>query len=110
MVKSMEIKITKKEKLQEINNSMCHNFYYLIYGHIYNDEKTRYKKFKFVLFFDAFDIQEYFEQDHYTKDNIKEYINALIDGYIGLIPNYNNTKDFYNTCNDTIEIFNRICA
>ena len=56
----MEIKITKTEKLQEINNSMVHNFYYLIHGRIYNDEKTRYKKFKFVLFFDAFDIQEYF--------------------------------------------------
>lgn len=106
----MEIKITKKEKLQEINNSMVHNFYYLIHGKIINDEKTKYKKFKFVLFFDAFDIQDYFEQDYYTKNDIKIYIDALIDGYIGLIPNYENTKDFYTTCNDTILRYNKICA
>ena len=89
---------------------MCHNFYYLIHGRIINDEKTRYKKFKFVLFFDAFDIQEYFEQEYYTKDNIKDYINALIDGYIGIIQDYNNTRDFFITCNQTIERYNKICV
>ena len=106
----MEIKITKKEKLQEINNSMVHNFYYLIHGRIYNDDKTKYKKFKFVLFFDVFDVQEYFEQDYYTPDNIKDYIDALIDGYISLIPNYENTTGFFITCNDTITRYNKICA
>lgn len=106
----MEIKITKKEKLQEINNSMVHNFYYLVHGRIINDEKTRYKKFKFVLFFDAFDIQEYFEKDYYTKDDIKEYVNALIDGYTGIIPDYNKTSGFFQVCNDTIERYNKICA
>ena len=106
----MEIKITKKEKLQEINNSMVHNYYYLVHGRIINDENTRYKKFKFVLFFDAFDIQEYFEKDFYTKDDIKIYIDALIDGYISIIPDYNKTTGFFQICNDTIERYNKICA
>ena len=106
----MEIKITKKEKLQEINNSMVHNFYYLVHGRIINDEKTKYKKFKLVLFFDVFDVQEYFEKESYTKDDIKIYVDALIDGYINIIPNYNNTSGFFQVCTDTIERYNKICA
>lgn len=106
----MEIKITKKEKLQEINNDKVWNFYYLIHGKIINDDNTRYRKFKFVLWFDAFDIQEYFEQDFFTKENIKEYINVLIDGYIERIKGYDDVKDFYNACSYTIERYNKICA
>ena len=106
----MEIKITRKEKLQEINNSMVHNFYYLIHGRIINDEKTRYKKFKFVLFFDAFDIQEYFEKDCYTRDDVTQYIDALIDGYTSIIPSYENTAGFFEICNESIQRYNKICA
>ena len=56
----MEIKITKRTKLLEINNDMCHNFYYLINGRFYNDNHTAYRKFKFVSWFDIFDVDEYF--------------------------------------------------
>ena len=48
----MEIKITKRQKLLEINNDMCHNYYYLVHGRFYNDENTAYRKFKFVVWFD----------------------------------------------------------
>lgn len=106
----MEIRITKKEKLQEINNDKAHNFYYLIYGRIYNDDKTRYKKFKFVLFFDVFDVQEYFEQDFYTKENLRTYINDLIYSYTSLITDYTKTQYFYEICNDTIKQYNKIYA
>ena len=34
----MEIKITKRTKLLEINNDMCHNFYYLVNGRFYNEK------------------------------------------------------------------------
>ena len=44
----VNFEITKKQKLYEINNEKCHNYYYLIYGKIYNENKTRYRKFKFV--------------------------------------------------------------
>lgn len=106
----MEIKITKKQKLQEINNSMVHNFYYLVYGQIINDDATRYRKFKLVLFFDIWDVLEYIEKDTYTQQDIKNYIDALIDGYMSLIPDYNNVKGFFQVCNDTIERYNKICA
>ena len=56
----MEIKITKRTKLLEINNDMCHNFYYLVNGRFYNENKTAYRRFKFVIWFDIFDVDEYF--------------------------------------------------
>ena len=46
-----DIKITKISKLLEVNNSMVHNFYYLVNGKIINENKTKYKKFRFVLFY-----------------------------------------------------------
>ena len=111
----VDFEITKKQKLLEINNDMCHNYYYLIYGRIYNENKTRYKKFKFVEFFDIFDMLEYYEKDFVTKEEIKNYANNLIDSigcsYLCDIQNYNDEKslkEFYNYCNETIESYNKI--
>lgn len=73
MNNNFEIKITKKEKICEINNEMCHNFYYLIHGRLYNQNKTRYKKFKFVIFFDIFDVMEFYEIDFYNNEYIKDF-------------------------------------
>ena len=58
-----DVKITKVSKLLEVNNDMVHNFYYLVSGRIINESKTKYKKFRFVLFYDVFDLQEYWESD-----------------------------------------------
>ena len=52
----VDFEITKTKKLLETNNEMAHNYYYLIYGRIYNEEKTRMRKFKFVEWFDIFDL------------------------------------------------------
>lgn len=52
----VDFEITKIQKLKEVNNSMCHNYYYIVYGRIYNESKTKYKKFKFVEWFDIFDM------------------------------------------------------
>lgn len=111
----VNFEITKKQKLLEVNNDMCHNYYYLIYGRIYNENKTRYRKFKFVEWFDIFDMQEYYEKDFITNTEIKAYVNNLIDSigcsYIDDIKNYNDEKglkEFYNYCNDTIKNYNNI--
>lgn len=107
----VNIKITKRQQLLEVNNDMCHNYYYLIYGKFYNEDKTRYRKFKFVLWFDIFDVQEYFEDKEYiTNDDIKEYMNEAIFGYTDIVKSYNDTdslKQFYKICNDTINDYNR---
>ena len=47
-MKDFTIELTTKKKILEVNNSMCHNFYYLQHGRIYNADKTRLRRFKFV--------------------------------------------------------------
>lgn len=103
-----DIKITKTSKLLEVNNDMVHNFYYLVYGRIINESKTKYKKFKFVLFYDVFDLQDYWENVTITKDMEKEYRNVLIFNMVDTIKSYDDTKDFYDLCNDTIKNYNKI--
>lgn len=107
----VNFEITKKQKLLEVNNDMCHNYYYLIYGRIYNENKTRYRKFKFVEWFDIFDLQEYFEKDIIYKEDIKNYVDDLSFSYLDSIKSYNdekNLKEFYNYCNETIKDYNNI--
>lgn len=111
----VNFEITKKQKLYEVNNEKCHNYYYLIYGKIYNENKTRYRKFKFVEWFDIFDMQEYYEKDFITNTEIKAYVNNLIDSigcsYLCDVKSYNDEKglkDFYNYCNETIKNYNNI--
>ena len=103
-----EVKITKTNKLLEVNNDMVHNFYYLVYGRIINESKTKYKKFRFVLFYDVFDLQEYWEDVVITKDMEKEYRDALIFNMVDTIKSYDDTKDFYDLCNNTIKNYNKI--
>ncbi|MGM9881470.1 MAG: hypothetical protein ACI31S_01350 [Bacilli bacterium] len=108
----VNFEITKKQKILEINNDMCHNYYFLIYGRIYNDGKTRYRKFKYIEWFDIFDVQEFFEDKEYiTKKDIEEYRDNIEIPYLYNIKNYNDEKglkEFYNYCNETIEDYNKI--
>lgn len=106
----MEIKITQKRKLLEVNNDMTHNFYYEIKGRIYNDDETKYKKFNFVLWFDIFDILEYFEKEYFTQEDLKTYLAELSYSYVDIINSYEDTKDFYNFCYKSIDNYNRIAT
>ena len=108
-----DVKITKTSKLLEVNNDMVHNFYYLVNGRIINESKTKYKKFRFVLFYDVFDLQEYWENDDgenvkITKEMEKEYRDNLIFSMVDTIKSYDDTKLFYELCNDTIKNYNKI--
>ena len=108
----MEVEYTKINKIHEVNNCMCHNYYYIYYGRIINAEKTKYKKFKYILWFDIFDLQEYYNKDTITKDDIKQYANELCcDVVENYVKDYNDTeglKAFYSWCKETIENYNRI--
>ena len=104
----MEIKITKRTLLKEVNNEMCHNWYWLIQGRIINDAGTRYRKFKFVEWFDVFDVQDYFEDGTYNKKRVLEYLNECIWSRVDLIRGYDNCEEFYLMCNETIENWNRL--
>lgn len=107
----VDFKITKIKKILEVNNDMCHNYYFLIYGRIYNNSKTRYREFRYIEWFDIFDVQEYFEKTFITEEDIKEYINSLENTYLLNIKDYNDAKglqEFYNYCNETIINYNKI--
>ena len=102
----MEIKINKTEKLLEVNNTMVHNFYFLIKGRMYNDSKTESKKFKFVVWFDVFELLEYFESDSYSESDIYDFLNDLTANELSLIKSYDDCQDFYNKCHQSIDKFN----
>ena len=89
---------------------MCHNYYFLIHGRIYNEGRTRMRKFKYVEWFDIFDVQEFFEDKEFiTQEDVREYLNNLECPYLYSIKDYNDEKglkDFYDFCNDTIERYN----
>lgn len=107
----VDFKVTKKIKLLEVDNDMCHNYYYLIQGKIFNKEKTRYRKFKYVEFFDIFDLQEYFEKDLITKNDIKIFLNDIENSYLANIKDFEDKetlKEFYEYCNETIKNYNDI--
>ena len=107
----IDFEITKIRKVYEQNNDMCHNYYFVICGRIYNDGKTRMRKFKYVEWFDIFDVMEFFEKDFVTKKDVREYVNNLENGYLYNIKDYNDErglKEFYNYCNETIKNYNDI--
>ena len=110
-MKDFTVELTKREKVLEVNNSMCHNFYYLQYGRIYNAEHKRFRKFKFVLWFDIFDVMEYFEKDSVTKQEITEVANefawSTCEASKDLIKSYDDCQAFYDWCNETINDFNK---
>lgn len=103
----MEVKITKRRLLKEVDNEKCHNWYWLIYGQIINDEGTRFRKFKFVEWFDVFDVQEYSEYGTSAKEDVMEYLDQCIFCRVDMIRGYNDCADFYEMCNRTIEKWNR---
>jgi hypothetical protein len=107
----INFKITKKTKILEINNDMCHNYYFLIQGRLYNENKTKYKKFKYILWFDIFDLQEYFDKEIIYNSDILQYVNELECIELLNIKNYNDEKGlkaFYEYCNETIKKYNQI--
>jgi hypothetical protein len=110
-MKDFTVELTKREKLLEVNNDMCHNYYYLQYGRIYNADKTSFRRFKFVFWFDIFDVTEYFEKDVVNKQEIAEFANeiawCLSETLQSAIKSFDDCQVFYDMCNKTIEEYNK---
>lgn len=113
MNRELDYEITKLMKIYEVNNDMVHNYYYVAYGRIRNKEHTRFRKFKFVVWFDIFDVMEYFEKDIVSKEDIRDYASELAcnNTYLLNINDYDDKKhlkEFYEYCRETIDDYNRI--
>lgn len=107
----VNIEYTKIQKINEVNNDMVHNYYYIYYGRIYNQEHTKYRKFKYIYWFDIFDVQEFFEKDVITKQDVREYALNIENNYLYNIKDYEDKeslKKFYENCNETIREYNKI--
>ena len=110
-MKDFTVELTKLEKLLEVNNDMCHNYYYLQYGRIYNKDKTQFRRFKFVEWADINDICDYLDKDFVTDKDIRfvmgDYAWGTCDSQEYLIKSFDDCQAFFDWCNETIERFNR---
>lgn len=110
-MRDFTIELTKHMKIHEVNNYMCHNFYYVQHGRIYNADHTRFRRFRFVLWFDINDVCEYFDKDVVTVQEISRYATetgwSYCDNNIDLIGSFEDYHRFYKWCNDTINHYNK---
>lgn len=94
---------------KEVNNDKTHNYYYYVRGRIINDDKTKYKKFGFVVWFDVFDLQDYYEEkDVFTKKDILGYLDVIIWSTVSMVKSYDDCKNFYEFCKNSIDQYNAI--
>lgn len=109
----MEIKITKKQVLDCCRGNAYSDAFntYLVHGKIINDEKTRFRRFKFV---HTIYKEEIFAYDDYPeKMTIKrqtEIENEFLQHIFMLINNYNDCNAFYEYCNESIKEYNKKIA
>lgn len=101
------VKLTKVQLIREVNNDMCHNWYFICYGRIYTEDLTKFMRVKYIVWFDIYDICESYDKESVTKTEIKEYAKELAFSFIDAWHNYKqNFKDFVNDCNQTINRYN----
>ena len=105
-----DCRITKMRLIREVNNDMCHNFYYEARFRIYTD-KTHYYKGNFVIWFDTEDLAaEYPNKEAFSKKDIRDYAETLACLFMDNAPrknvNVETLKPFYAECRKTIEDYN----
>lgn len=107
----MEIKITKRKQIYEIKNDMCWNFYWLYNGRIISDDGKCFRRFKFVVSFDIFDVMEFYDEDMNTpvsKSDMKNYADELAFSMTSYIKSFDDYQDFYDICKNSIEKYNNL--
>lgn len=103
-MKELNIKVTKTKLLKEVSNDMAHNFYYLVHGRIINENNT-FTRFRIVLWFDIFDVQDFFEKEIISKNDLRLYLDEVINSYF---ISQTDKTEFISTCNETINNYNNI--
>ena len=106
------IEITKSKLLDDGLNSMeGHYWYYLYYFRIYNEDRSRYFRYAFVVNFCGEDFDEFrYDEDeniycnYKPKDYADELAYSFIDSYNST---YKNHDELFEDCKNTIEKYNR---
>lgn len=108
-MEKIKANITRIVKQLEVNNDKCHNYYFLIYfrtEQTKNDGKKYYSKkpIKIVVWFDVFDLMDYYGDEQITDRMIREYAAEIA---LNTIDNtYSDLRELISDCNKTIENFN----
>ena len=71
-------------------------------------QKTRQRRFKFVFFFDIFDMQEWFEKDAITQKDIKAYVDEMAFSYTNKINSYDDCKEFFIFVMKLLKSYNKM--
>ena len=80
--------------------------FYSVKGWLVNYKLKKKKSFSFVINYDFNDICEDLEKENFTKKEEKEYKDFLISSMFDYIKDFEDTKYFYEICNNTIENYN----
>ena len=80
--------------------------FYSVKGWLVNYKLKKKKSFSFVINYDFNDICEDLQKDNFTKKEEKEYKDFLISSMFDYIKDFEDTKYFYEICNNTIENYN----
>ena len=115
--KAWSVDMTSCAKILEVNNSMCHNFYFLAKVRVWTGRNTFFRR-RFVVWFDSEDLCEYFSEDHkrITQKDIKDYAKEQAWNFVeGNLLNkgdctYETMKPFTDECIATIRRFNGLAA
>lgn len=101
----MTTKITTANKIYEFRNRSIFNYYYLICGRLINDENSKFRPFKFVLYFDTNDVGEHANKlpKYVDKKDISNYIDYITSEFFGMINSYDDCTKFFNICKRTID-------
>lgn len=103
-------RITKMRLIREVNNCMCHNFYYEVRFRVYTSA-THYYKGNFVIWFDTEELAERYEdKERFSKADIRAYADECAWAFMEMAPSRNVNADtmrqFYADCRRTIENYN----
>lgn len=102
------IEITKKQILRDVSNDMSTFKTYLVYFKFYNETKTRFRKGHFVQTIEHNELFEYADKDFLTKKEQNEITHEIIFSTIeAYATNYNNPKQLFDFCNETIKDYNK---
>ena len=130
--KDFEAIITKKYLLHHIVNDYCNNYYYLIVGKIKKNKTNLIKRFKFILFFDCYDLEDFkyssmieeleevknkeLDEEEYeqlkrknpiTKKDKTDFINETSYEKLEMINSFEDCKEFIDFCKKTLIEYNK---
>lgn len=100
----MDTVITKRQKLLSVRNEWVCGDYWLVHGRMYNEDRTYFRRFKFVLHIDlACDLWDAeLEEDRNYDDVLEEMIWCFVEMAGDDYHDDSRLNEFYDRCNETI--------